>query len=392
MLYYTFILILLSFSLFANECPDPLVKLLDQKRSQQINNLYNLLDQNELKKFEENDRLWHRAIMRLCKPNDCDCISLKYQQRNIELSQKLLKAKSEITTKIIQFTGEDTECGFSKPFPKNMVVYAAGASQGMRSDYCIGEKGENASVFRVIVNSPDRPVALILGSSDAAIWDISWTEGTKIEAAYVMGFHTQAVSGLPKTVPLSLIGSEKKSGCSRFAVVERTLIDINPLSNKLFHKNVASVYYAKKGYIFIGNTISDQKMLFTSADTPIQSLHRTDAPLQNEKALLDAVSKGILRSTTTVDLERWDSQLPRHKNLPTVATSNPEKNRLFVNNGFVILKPFVIPKGLYGEYSSTFFLEKGVPMPTGELGDSLLYDFNTMTCKGVLCNLNNFGY
>lgn len=392
---FIYVLIFLSLNILYGQpllCSDPLYALLQQKQSLQSAKLLNLLEKYELEQFRENNQNWSVSIKQLCKETDCDCLIDQYQQRNVELSQKLLKTKSELNTKVIKFSGENTECGFNKSFPKNMTIFAAGAYKGMISNYRIGEKGEKASVFRVIVNSPNQPVALILGTYDTAIWEISWTEGTKIEAAYVMGYHTQAIAGLPKTVPISLISIDKKYGCGSFVIREESLSQINPLSNKLFHKNVDKVYYASNGYLYLGEPISEQELLFTSSDTSILSLHRADAPLQKDEALYDAVSKGILRSTTPEDLERWSAQLPKNKTLPTVVTPNPEKRKPFVHNGYMILKPFVIPEGLYGGYSATFFLEKGVPMPTGDLGHSSLYDFNTMTCKGTTCNLNDFGF
>jgi hypothetical protein len=369
-------------------CTDPLYLLLQQKQSSQSTTLLNLLDNYELKQFRENTQNWSSSTKQLCKENDCECLIDLYQQRNLELSQKIKKITAESQTKIIQFTGQDTECGFDKTFPKNMKVFAAGSYSGMHSDYRIGEKGENASVFRIIVNSPHEPVALILGAYDPSIWDISWSEGTKIEAVFTMGYHEQAISGLSKSVPVII----RNMRCNNFYINEENLNQINPLSNKLFKKNADSVYYAKDGYIFIGDSISDQEMLFNSADTSIASLNHQDAPLQKDEALYDAVSKGILRTVTPEDINRWLENLPKNQNLPKVATPSPNKSKPYVHKGFVILKPFSIPEGLYGGYSATFFLEKGVPIPTGDLGHSSLYDFNTMTCKGVTCNINFTGF
>jgi hypothetical protein len=56
-----------------------------------------------------------------------------------------------------------------------------------------------------------------------------------------------------------------------------------------------------------------------------------------------------------------------------------------MHNAYVVLGPFRLPEGLYGAHSATFFVPKGVPRPTGNLGHSVLYDFNTLTCAGVLC-------
>lgn len=388
------LLALLPSFLHANEslCQDPLVTLLAKKQSTLSDSLLKLLDRYELKQFQENDKNWHLTINQLCKSDDCECLINQYQQRNLELSKKSTTAKAQSETKIIKFTGQDTECGFSKTFPEDMIVIAAGGRSAIKTDYRIGEKGEDAAIFKVVVNSPKKPVALILGTYNAAIWDISWTEGTKIEAAFVMGYHTQAVSGLPKTTPISTTSIDNKYECGSFTIDEGERSRINPLSNKLFHKNTDSVYYANNGYIYIGDSISDQDMLFASEDTPIASLHHADAPLREEAGINDAISKGILRAVTENDLNRWIEHIHKNQNLPKVATEIPNKRKPYVHNGYVILKPLKIPEGLYGGHSVTFFLENGVPMPEGNLGHSTLYDFNTMTCKGAPCNINNFGY
>lgn len=390
-LFFAF-LIFLPIFLYATEslCQDPLYTLLEKKQSSLSASLLNMLDQHELKRFQETDKNWKSAMQQLCKPSDCECLTDQYQQRNLELSKKLTVAKAESETKIIKFTGQDTGCGFSKTFPDNMIVIAAGGRSAIKTEYRIGKKGEDAAIFKVVVNSPKKPVALILGTYNAAIWDISWTEGTKIEAAFVMGYHTQAVSGLSKTTPISTTSIDNKYECGSFTIDEGERSRINPLSNKLFHKNTDSIYYANNGYIYIGDPISEQELLFTSSDTSILSLHNPDAPLREEAGIRDAVSKGILRSVNEDDLKRWIDNLPRNANLPKVVTTNPEKRKLFVHNGYVILKPFVIPEGLYGGHSASFFLEKGVPAPTGNLGHSALFDFNTMTCKGASCGINNF--
>jgi hypothetical protein len=54
---------------------------------------------------------------------------------------------------------------------------------------------------------------------------------------------------------------------------------------------------------------------------------------------------------------------------------------------YVVLKAYPVPAGLYGAYSASCFVPKGVPRPTGKLGHSTLYDFNTLSCAGVRCGM-----
>lgn len=381
---------LLFSSLSANTltCSDPLYELLQKKKNSLSSELSDHLNNYTLQQFQKIEKNWDSKIAQLCAINDCDCLVNEYQKYNLELSQQLKTMKVENATKIIKYTGEDTECGFHTTFPDNMVVYAAGDYRGMPSEYRIGEKGDNASIFRVIVNSPNKPVALILGSYDASIWDILWTDKTFIKAVYVMGHDEQAISGLPKTVPISISTINKKYDCGNFPIQEKELNRVNPLSNELFHKNTDKVYYSSGGYLILGEPLADDTLLITSQDTPINSLHNPNAPLQKEAGLYDAVAKGILREATSDDVREWISALKRDQNLPTEANPYTINKRFTITNGFVILKPFIIPEGLTGSHSATFFLQKGIPQPIGNLGHSILYDFNTMTCKGSLCQSN----
>ena len=58
-----------------------------------------------------------------------------------------------------------------------------------------------------------------------------------------------------------------------------------------------------------------------------------------------------------------------------------------MHHGYVVLKPFELPPGLYGAHSATFFVPNGVSRPTGNPGHSAIYDFNTLTCQGAICGM-----
>src|SRR5690606_2075060 len=66
--------------------------------------------------------------------------------------------------------------------PDETLVYAAGAYSGRELDAQIDQSGHQATRFDILVNSPERPVALLLGAYEPSIWNIGWTEGTRILA------------------------------------------------------------------------------------------------------------------------------------------------------------------------------------------------------------------
>lgn len=116
------------------------------------------------------------------------------------------------------------------------------------------------------------------------------------------------------------------------------------------------------------------------SDTQSQRAYSIDnnTSLAGPLALEDAVARGVLRKATNADAEAW---------VQAVMRSNPKRNELpeTRSHAYVVLKEFIYPAGLYGGDSASFFIPKGVPMPIGIHGHSVVYDFNTLQCHGYMC-------
>jgi len=193
-------------------------------------------------------------------------------------------------------------------FSDNMVVYAGGAYSGKKINYQIDQSGHQATQFDVIVNSPNEPVALILGAYEPSIWNITWTEGTYIEAVVVTGYHRQAVAGLSNDIPILNSSYDNKGPCQYMYVANKNIKKINPLSNKVYEKNVKMVYYAENGNIVFGKQVNEHTKLLSSKDNPPNSFVNKSNPLAGEAGLEDLVSKGMLRHSNSSDINRWAQQ------------------------------------------------------------------------------------
>ncbi|MCV4289686.1 hypothetical protein OH708_17345 [Pseudomonas capsici] len=86
--------------------------------------------------------------------------------------------------------------------PDAMVVYAAGAYPGRELPFQIDQSGHQATQFDIAVNSPEQPVALILGAYEPTVWNIGWSQVTKIVAVNVSGYPRQGVAVLDAKVPV----------------------------------------------------------------------------------------------------------------------------------------------------------------------------------------------
>lgn len=282
-------------------------------------------------------------------------------------------------------------CGFAvATFPTDMVVYAAGAYSGEKTNFQIDQSGHQATQMDVVVNQPDKPVALILGAYEPTIWNVKWTQNTHIVAVLVSGYHHQVITGIAASTPVLNSSYDNKGVCGYLYVTQDSYGKINPLSRQLFGRDAAMIYPATNGKVQAGEPLAPTAQLVQSDEMPsVESFHTPDAPLAGTAGLEDAVSRGKLRPATESDAQNWaDAEAANNPRslLPPVAgqTSNRPRPPHFYR-GYVVLKPFIYPAGLFGANAATFFIPKGVPQPSGNPGHSTVYDFNQLKCEGVLC-------
>ena len=287
-------------------------------------------------------------------------------------------------------TAAQTTCAFKNlQLPDNVAVYATGAYAGKTTGFQIDQSGHEATQFDVAVNSPDKPVVLLLGAYEPSVWNIGWSKGTRILAVLVGGYHRQAVAGLPKQTPVLNSSYDNRGPCGYFYVSDSTMGSLNPMSKRVFDRPVSMVFPVKNGKVVVGTPITGAEQLITSTDVSVDSLRDANAPLAGPAGLQDAVRKGLLRPATRADAQAWanavaqatpDSDLP-----PVAGQGKPVPRAPDFHSGYVVLKAFTFPAGLYGAHSATFFVPKGVPAPQGNGGHSTVYDHNTLVCGGPIC-------
>jgi len=281
-------------------------------------------------------------------------------------------------------------CGFpGLKLPSEFSVFAAGAYSGRQVAFQIDQSGHQATQIDVAVNSPRKPVVLMLGAYEPTIWNIGWSRQTQILAVLTSGYHRQAIAGLGKGTPLLVSSYDNRGPCGYFYVASDNLAPLNPLAQRVFGRRVDMVFPAKHGKVVVGEPIPEGTDLLTSAETTPESFLDKTAPIAGPAGLEDAVRKGLLRRATAADMEAWSDAVAKNspqRDLPPIAGQGipkPPKPPMF--NAYVVLKPFTYPAGLYGGNLATFLIPQGVPVPKGNPGHSAVYDFNTLRCSGPLC-------
>jgi hypothetical protein len=263
-------------------------------------------------------------------------------------------------------------CAFtSLKLPADLRVYGTGAYNGRKLGYQIDQSGHEATQFDVAINSPDAPVAILLGAYEPSIWNIGWTRGTRIVAVVVSGYHRQAVAGLDSKIPVINSTYDNKGPCERFTGSDTEAMNL--VSRKLFGKAVDRLVPGDRdGRVILGNPISAGTNLVTSSSTSPESFKDAQAPLAGEAGLDEAEEKGLLRPATGADLDAWVAAGPGLRR-PSIS----------YQRAYVVLGKFTFPSGLSGAHSAVFFVPRGVPLPKGHPGHCAIFDFNSLTCRGV---------
>lgn len=268
--------------------------------------------------------------------------------------------------------------------PQSLKVLAGGGYRGRSLGYTIDKSGHEATMFRVVVNEPGKSVGLILGAYDPSVWVIGRTAGTTVSAVVVTGYHSQTVLGVSGETEVIHSSHDNKGGCGYLYITPKKLQKVNPFSHKIFGKRVDSVNYAEKGEIIFGEKIGQGEKIMFTENTPANLDSSNEVPLSGLLAIQDLVKQGSLRAATKSDMDHWAQKMAdkyRHS-LPSVA-SGKLKETFSLGDPFrfyVIVKEVIIPDGLYGGNSVSFFLSEGVPFPSGDLGHCELYDLNDMVC------------
>jgi hypothetical protein len=281
-----------------------------------------------------------------------------------------------------RFATRPQSCTFEtkrNQFPADAQIFSIEAYGGRKVDFQIDQSGQPASRIDVAVNSPTRPVILIVGAFAPTIWNIGWTPGSRIVAVLARGHHRQAIAGLDKNVPVVISTYHNKGPCGPFFLSSNKPESLNSLSEKLFGRPVTAAAAVVDGYAVAGMTIPPNTKLATSAETPPSIYADRNAPLAGAAGIDDALRKGLLRKATRADAEAWAKAQAAP---PSKGSGNPLPS---ISNAYVIQKKFTYPAGLYGAGSVTFFIDKGAPRPDGDPGHSSVYDFNTLVCTGPGC-------
>ena len=264
--------------------------------------------------------------------------------------------------------------------PADVVVLAAGNYSGRPAGFQIDDSGHEATRMDVFVHRTDKPVVLMLGAYEPAIWTVSRSEGTRLAAVFVSGYHRQAITGLDAAVPVLNSSYDNRGPCGSVYVGSNDNAQLNPAAERLFGRKVDLVYLAKDGRAVVGEPLPQgARWIVANAAAP-ESFRDPNAPPAGQAGIRHLVGEGLLRPATATDADAWQAAVAARessRNVPPIAGRGaPQPPRPPIEHAYVVMGPMRYPAGLFGGPLVTFYVPKGMPRPQGNPGHSNVYDFN----------------
>ena len=274
-----------------------------------------------------------------------------------------------------------SECRFpwEGRLPGKFVVYVAGGSTGEPIAEAVDPRGGRAGRFDIDLNRSDLPVALVLVSTSPTVWNIRKTAETRVVGVWATGSFMPLVAGLGSDVLVHKSSTADNTPC---ATAEPRHGAANLLARRAFAQSAESFYdLSDQKRILIGAPLRD-KQSFASAGPPYTVMVENTMALPGKVGLERTEQAGLIRRMTPDDVKEWVTFYRAcigPMDVPPIANPKPEK---FIppHNGYVVLKPFRFPPGLYGANAAEFYVFKGTPAPVGERGHSTVHDANAIKC------------
>ncbi len=271
------------------------------------------------------------------------------------------------------------------------LLYVGGALRGRGLEYAIDRSGAKPGQFDLVVNAPNRDVALLLSARYPSLWKIKWSKGTHITHVFLTGVHKQVISGLPKEIPLSQSFKVDDPECYLDHVYLDTLEDINAFTQKIYSKKADKVFLGRQNGVFygkvnMGEPISKQTPLLFSKETPPESFYIMELGLSGISGIEALLREKKIKKLDDTIIEKWANARYQEylRETPERARTKEKKNFTlnFAYRPYMVVDKIRFPAG----YRANYFLQKGVPYPKGKLPKgATLFDFNTLKCEGMDC-------
>lgn len=227
----------------------------------------------------------------------------------------------------------------------------------------------DAKLAKIQVSEPGK-VGLVLAAYESHVWQISVAPGTQVVGVVAMGHHRQQVMGLTKGTPVAYATFHGKSPCGYTYSAEGASAKLKTLTGTTPERieELSSIVTLGAG---AGPFTSDP------GDLDVQRYNRKLTMFSGgRRGVQEALQQGYLRRAS-------ESEVQDARGL----MSGPNVESVGASEAYVLTKAMVLPAGLAGGNGAgtLFIVPKGIALPRGDKGHTVIIDLNTRACISALC-------
>jgi hypothetical protein len=265
----------------------------------------------------------------------------------------------------------ESRCRF-KDLPQNFEYDAVGVYHGVRTEIPKDPRFKGArfvGAVTVRVTTTRQPVVLLLTSYESTVWNIEAAHGAEIVGIAYSGDKPSMVQGeIPEGV--KPIGLTPDASCSNkgysygSASSGEGFRRLQGLAIALAGTRLSTF----QGINDPGQIKGAPPFIVGPGATHLSDLSKIRAELQRHspfgppnEQIDKLIAQGTIRAATGDEIFAWKSADPELAAYGLVREGDAD---------YTILKPFTFPDGSRGAYSENFILPKGVPMPSGDIGQN----------------------
>lgn len=278
---------------------------------------------------------------------------------------------------------------FDPKLARGAELVVLGAYEGGATTSLSFGRANRVGRVSVQANASGKPLLLILSAYESVVWDFRGFPLHRLRGVLLSGYYDQVVTGLPPSVPVLKTILDHESGISS----PRACVD--PF---YVHEGGEELDEAQAS---IRASFGRDIDRFAGAYRPAalqadNGLLRAYAPSQGERlaglmsqfgglvaperAIEMLIARGDLRPARQADVTAWNQAATNRLSTGRLA---PFRSEVLTANALVVLRPIMIPRGMYGAHSREFIVPPNVPMPSDPGSHNSYFLVGDGSCRGA---------
>lgn len=308
------------------------------------------------------------------------------------LAKLVLLAVAAAAPRAVQVSEERKDGSAAGCLPEGVAdgaqVVAVGAYEGGSPlSFVADDHGHRVTAISLSAARKGKPLVFVLTAYDPVIWDLRAVPRKRLRALYVTGHHRQAVVGASQRPLRFNTSTDPAPACGDSVHAYKGGKSLDELDKSVQRITGRRIDRFIGDYTLGAVTIDGTS---TPADTRTITLSMLVLPepfgrgetAGGDYGVARLLASGAIRIATDADIEALNRTLTRASPTGHLA---PVRASIY-RPAYLVLRPVVIPGGMFGGNSANFLIAPGVPSPADPGSHNTYWRLDTGECRGSGCH------